>query len=64
MKAENYNHMRHNVLDLSEWDSEKQTHVDKEPTNLELLKLLDALVADLEGYETKELQEAKGYYYR
>jgi hypothetical protein len=58
----NYEHVR-NSLYLKEWDEARHEAVDRVPTNEEILRLLDALHADIQGVEGAELEAAKAERY-
>lgn len=58
MAKDNYKTVRES-LDLSDWDEDGSEYVFREPTNGELLKLLDALQADLTDGESVEAERIK-----
>lgn len=57
MAGENYRYARQH-LELAHWDVEAETTISREPSNAELLKLLDALHADLTGVNTQEYEQS------
>lgn len=58
MSESNYEHVRDSLY-LREWDEVRREPVDREPTNAEILRLLDALHDDIRGVEGEELREAR-----
>ncbi|WPH57855.1 hypothetical protein [Mycobacterium phage WXIN] len=64
MSETNYSWTRQK-FGLESWDDDQQRLVTREPTPAELLRLLDALHADIEGTRTPEYEEAlsQRYYY-
>lgn len=58
MSESNYECVR-DKIGLSEWSDERQEIVHRDPTNAEILRLLDALHADIQGVEGEELAAAR-----
>lgn len=56
MSGENYAYTRQN-LDIETWDYDQEKMVVREPTNAEILQLLDALHADITGGRTAEYEQ-------
>ena len=57
MSGDNYRYVREHLY-LDSFDIDTNTTTTRDPTNAEILRLLDALHADITGVNTKEYDQA------